>query len=255
MPQDKNARLFLEEAAELLTDLESALLELEGNPGDAELIARIFRDMHTIKGSGAMFGFEEMAAFAHHVESALDRLREGAIKADGELIDIVLAAKDYISGLLGLGGPARDESEAQRIIAALKKLVPAPCTPEKKPAEKIPRNGPARFFHIRFRPDREIFSRGIDPASILRELKGLGECQITCHTEEVPPLSDIDPEKCYLYWDILIRTQQALEALRDVFIFVEEDSDIVYREIEEPGPDEARKPIGEILLERKDIDA
>ena len=54
---------FREEAREILTELESALLELNENPGDTELVSRIFRGLHTIKGSGAMFGFEKLASF------------------------------------------------------------------------------------------------------------------------------------------------------------------------------------------------
>ena len=63
---------FREEAREILVDLESALLELNENRGDAELVGRVFRALHTIKGSGSMFGFEDMAAFTHNLENAFD---------------------------------------------------------------------------------------------------------------------------------------------------------------------------------------
>jgi two-component system chemotaxis sensor kinase CheA len=58
------------EARELLPELEASLLERERTPEDHELIGRVFRALHTIKGSGAMFGFEQIAAFTHNVENA-----------------------------------------------------------------------------------------------------------------------------------------------------------------------------------------
>lgn len=92
--------VFFEEARELLADLEEALLELENAPEDKELIGRIFRAMHTIKGSGAMFGFEAVAAFTHEIETFYDKVREGQIKVTPELINITLVAKDQILELL-----------------------------------------------------------------------------------------------------------------------------------------------------------
>ena len=69
---------FVEEAHELLAELENSLLELEETPDDKELVGRVFRAMHTIKGSGAMFGFDDIAAFTHEVET---RVRQGAGRA------------------------------------------------------------------------------------------------------------------------------------------------------------------------------
>ncbi len=66
---------FLQEAQELLEVLEQALLDLEHAPDDTDLIDSAFRALHTIKGSGAMFGFDAVAAFTHHVETAFDRVR------------------------------------------------------------------------------------------------------------------------------------------------------------------------------------
>ena len=69
-PLDIHKQAFREEAQELLTELEHSLLEWEEQPDDMELVGRIFRAMHTIKGSGAMFGFDDIARFTHEVETA-----------------------------------------------------------------------------------------------------------------------------------------------------------------------------------------
>ena len=72
---DKYKQAFQEEARELLAELESALLELDQRRDDREVVGRAFRALHTIKGSGAMFGFDDIAAFAHNLETAFDRAR------------------------------------------------------------------------------------------------------------------------------------------------------------------------------------
>ena len=76
---------FVEEAHELLAELENSLLELEETPDDKELVGRVFRAMHTIKGSGAMFGFDDIAAFTHEVESVYDKVREDKLLVTTEL--------------------------------------------------------------------------------------------------------------------------------------------------------------------------
>ncbi len=97
---------FREEAREILVDLESALLELNENRADVELVGRVFRALHTIKGSGSMFGFEELAAFTHNLETAFDQVRNGELQIDSELIDLTLAALDQIRAMLEEGDKA-----------------------------------------------------------------------------------------------------------------------------------------------------
>ena len=91
---------YREEARELLTELETSLLELEQTPDDQELIARVFRALHTIKGSGSMFGFDQIAAFTHGVENAFEMVRSGKLAVSEELICLTLAAKDHIRQML-----------------------------------------------------------------------------------------------------------------------------------------------------------
>src|SRR3984885_8044067 len=94
------AQVFLQEARELLDQLEQALLDLERTPGDHELIDTAFRALHTIKGSGAMFGFDTVAAFTHQFETAFDLVRKGQVTPTRELIAVALAAKDQMRVLI-----------------------------------------------------------------------------------------------------------------------------------------------------------
>ncbi|MCP4215780.1 MAG: hypothetical protein GY765_14090, partial [bacterium] len=92
--------VFKEETYEILEEVEQALLELEAGPDDMDLVAKIFRAIHTIKGSGAMFGFDMISAFAHEIENAFDLIREGEIKATKNLIDLTLESMDFIKKYL-----------------------------------------------------------------------------------------------------------------------------------------------------------
>src|SRR5580692_4533999 len=97
---DQFKQSFREEAREIVVDLEAALLELNENRADTELIGRVFRALHTIKGSGSMFGFEELAAFTHNLETAFDQVRNGKLAISSDLIDLTLAALDQIRAMV-----------------------------------------------------------------------------------------------------------------------------------------------------------
>ncbi|MBZ2173058.1 chemotaxis protein CheA [Nitratidesulfovibrio sp. SRB-5] len=96
-------RVFTEEARDLLIDLEEALLELESHPGDVALMARVFRALHTLKGTGAMFGFDAVARFTHAVEDLFDSVRKAGVPATSELLALGLDAKDHLQELLERG--------------------------------------------------------------------------------------------------------------------------------------------------------
>ena len=94
------AETFRQEARELLEQLEAGLLDLEQTPDNGDLINSAFRALHTIKGSGAMFGFDKVSSFTHEFETAFELVRKGEIKPTQELISVALAAKDYIRALI-----------------------------------------------------------------------------------------------------------------------------------------------------------
>ena len=125
-PDDIHKQAFKEEAYDLLAELETALLELEENPGDNDTVNRVFRAMHTIKGSGAMFGFDDIATFTHEVENVFDRVRNNEVPVTKELLNLTLSARDYILKLLDGSetGEGVDLARAEAIVSGLKGLVP-----------------------------------------------------------------------------------------------------------------------------------
>ena len=91
---------FRVEAAELLEQIEQGLLDLTHRLTDKDLIDAVFRSLHTLKGSGSMFGFDALAAFTHHCETAFDRVRKGEVPATAELVSAVLSARDHMRSLV-----------------------------------------------------------------------------------------------------------------------------------------------------------
>ena len=255
---EPHVETFLEEARELLTDIEEAALELEADPGDSELINRVFRAMHTIKGSGAMFGFDDVAGFTHHLETALDQVREGRFAVTKDLIDVVLTSRDYIAGLLAaqLDGVAPDFDAGQCIMDRLKVLIPSECESGGivvGATREANGGGSSQIMRILMKLDPCVMKTGLDPIVLLAELDSLGEMTVTGQTGDVPPLRALAFDECHLWWDILLHTSAGVDAVRDVFIFVEDDSviDISVLGGEAPQPEEDMR-LGEILVERGD---
>ncbi|MCX5876066.1 MAG: Hpt domain-containing protein [Deltaproteobacteria bacterium] len=122
--------IFKEEAFELLDDIEETLLLLRADLANAEHINRIFRAVHTVKGSGAMFGFNEVADFAHKFENAIDAIRKGEATLNEECLNVFLAARDQIKIILEAENPAAPEitQESQYLIQQLIAAVSTPAT-------------------------------------------------------------------------------------------------------------------------------
>lgn len=259
---DQHRQAFKEEAYELLGELETSLLELEELPEDAELIGRVFRAMHTIKGSGAMFGFDDIAAFTHQVETVFDQVRDGRIFITKEIVDLTLSACDQIKKMVD--GEATVEEKAEEIVQAFKKLLHNTATSEETADPSCRYEYPPTAdepqkeitCRIRFRPALNILSSGTNPILLLDELRALGECKVAARTDAVPLLKDLNPEACYLYWDIILTTRSGIDAVKDVFIFVEDDSELRIEIIDEEGILEAEEDfrrLGEILVEKGDL--
>jgi two-component system chemotaxis sensor kinase CheA len=111
--------IFFEEAAELLADFEAGLLELEGTQGEAELLHRIFRAAHTIKGNAAMLGFDAIARFTHGLESLLDALRTGGRPVTAEIVDALLVSGDVLRRMLRSAQTGGETDDVERTLERL----------------------------------------------------------------------------------------------------------------------------------------
>lgn len=269
---------FKEESFELLGSLEDNLLELETNPSNKELLSAVFRVMHTIKGSAAMFGLTHISRFAHEVESVLAALRDGAIPLTKDLIGNVLIARDHIDAMLATAS-AEHEELAPELVAFLDEMRAASGLPQvtnqgEGPKEATPTasastqtkaptiaqtegGGSRKTWHVEFKPSPSIYARGINPFTLLRELASLGEAVCIPDFAKVPPIETLNPDDYREGWNVFLTTDASENRIRDVFIFIEGDCELVVECISEPdhagaeGADETRvKKLGEILIER-----
>ncbi len=262
---DTSKQVYREEANELLADLEEALIALEQSPAERELIDRVFRAMHTIKGSGAMFGFDDIAAFTHTIETVYDLIREGKLYVTEKLISLTLKACDQIKAMLSAsdGGEPADGSLTEELVSSFKNLMQGTGKEEAQPSEKlappvekeVSGSRQEATYRIRFKSGRDLFKNGTNPVPLLSELKRMGQAHVLCRLENLPLLPDLDTESCYATWDIILTTTLDANAIRDVFIFVEDNSDIKVIKIDDGSATEQEeyKKIGEILFERGEI--
>ncbi|MEA2725787.1 MAG: two-component system, chemotaxis family, sensor kinase CheA [Acetobacteraceae bacterium] len=237
-------QIFLQEAQDLLEQLEQTLLDLEYTPADTDLIDTAFRALHTIKGSGAMFGFDAVAAFTHHVENAFDLVRKGKLTPTKELIAVALRAKDQMRVLIDHPSTA-SASGGEAILSDLLRLMEAATGSSAAGGDRVTGSADAAAaadaeagWRVRFRLPIDAMATGTNPLLLLDELRGLGTASVVALTDAVPLLEEIDPGATYLHWDVLLRTDQPRAAIEEVFIFVIDDMEL---EIERPVP-----PIGEV---------
>src|SRR6186997_2046505 len=97
---DSHQQRFVEDALDLLNELDEGLLQLEANPQASAPLEQVFRTMHTIKGGANMFGFENIGELAHHLETLYDLVRQGKMQVSDGLISITLHAFDKVRDLL-----------------------------------------------------------------------------------------------------------------------------------------------------------
>ena len=252
---------FHSETQEILTELESALLELEENPEDQELIDRVFRALHTIKGNGGMFGFEGISSFTHDMENVYDLVRGGSLKINKQIIDLTLAARDVIAEMIKdpEGEDPVLKMKADEILTAFEKFLPDSFLQDVDGAVLQLDASPDidnRTYRIRFRPDPEIFLSGTNPLLLLKELTTLGSGTVIPNLNELPELEELDPEKCHFSWNIILTTDAGIDAIKDVFIFVEDRCQLTIDIIDEEGAledEDEHLRLGDILTERGDL--
>jgi len=221
---------FTHEVEDLLERIEAAILALESAPGDAELINQLFRAFHTLKGSAGVAGVTPIAKFTHHVETAMDRVRSGAIGLTPPLVSAVLASRDHVAHLLAaaLGDGACDTAIGDAIVAQLGALTaasqpvaaaqPAPAaTPA--PASSAPSAPELSVdYYVTFTLSAEpatLADLDLQPEVLVAQLAALGRCAVLS-----PPSVAPGADGAVAPWQFLITTSQGADAIEDAFIFI-----------------------------------
>lgn len=226
---DEAIAVFQVEARENLELIEQGLLDLLDRPEDRDLVDAVFRGLHTLKGSGSMFGFDALAGFTHHCETAFDRVRKGEVVATKDLVSAVLAARDHMRRLMedpsGDHGASGDVllADLERAVQDADGAARAPVAPEQV------------TWRIRFDLPSNAFKNGTNPLALLNELRDLGEACVVVDPTSVPPLSQIEPTDHYLAWNVTLTTDQGRAAIEDVFIFVMDDMNLTIEALDHAG--------------------
>jgi two-component system, chemotaxis family, sensor kinase CheA len=271
LDMDQHKAAFKEEAYDILGTLEELLLQLEDKADDKELVSAVFRELHTLKGSGSMFGFEDMAGFAHQVENVFDLVRKEELSVTKELINLSLEAKDHIKSILD--NPQMDAAEVLNrnlILDSIKALTPGELasvsqeedigtrTADTALSVESEEGGSDVIYRIRVAPSLDVQESGSDLIGLFEELGELGTSRVTAYLNNVPLLEELDAESCCVYWDILLVTSKGIDSIKDVFIFIEDQCKITIDVIDEgrPGDEEIDyKKLGHILVEKGDLSA
>ncbi|MCB4361826.1 chemotaxis protein CheA [Quatrionicoccus australiensis] len=275
MNLDDALKTFVIESRELLENMEEALLKVEQAPDDGDLIAAIFRAAHTIKGSAGLFGLDHVVAFTHNAENVLDMVRAAELRITGELVALFLEICDHMGALIdhveaGQNPAPETHARSAELVASLNTLSgqPAPPTentaPVRHEAEFVRENDEqgngvgSDNWHISLRFGRDVLKNGMDPVAFIRYLTTFGQIvTIVTLSESMPPAPEMDPEDCYLGFEINFRTAADKQTIEGAFEFVRDDARIrilpphskidQYLDLIQGMPEEELR-LGEILI-------
>ncbi|MCX8087170.1 MAG: chemotaxis protein CheA [Rhodocyclaceae bacterium] len=262
--------VFAQEAREQLAAMEEGLLKMEQGDQDPDTLNAIFRAAHTIKGASGVVEIHHIEKFTHILENLLDRLRNGEIAVSSEIITALLKGCDHIGAMLdrvdqglmdedpALAAAGEATAELLRSFAGGGK---EKMMPEASVATVERAGGEAAIsdcWHISIRFGRDVLKNGMEPLAFLRYLLNLGEIvHLTTLCDAMPPAEEMDPECCYLGFEITLRSHATKEQIENVFAFCRDECDLYilppnskvqdFIELIERLPEEPMR-LGEILV-------
>ncbi|EED30252.1 chemotaxis protein CheA [Borreliella garinii] len=258
---DKFKNSFKEESIENISDIEQALLNLEAG-SDQEIINSIFRNLHTIKGSSGMFGFNFTASLVHEIETVLDVIKDGRAAFNQAAIDATLMLVDFIRELIEGDEEISEidfDKRKQFLVDEIKRVLETPnvkgasqealendfSKPDNSSVleERLKVNLDNKFddealrsefksYKILFSPAKGILFHGHKPINLLNKLIDLGSGHVRAKVDNIPDLELISPDNVYVDWEIRLDTEESRESIADIFIFLDSQSKIDIQELD-----------------------
>jgi two-component system, chemotaxis family, sensor kinase CheA len=222
---DKITDMFLEEAQDLIVDIERASLELESDLSSKEGISAIFRSMHTLKGAAGMFGFELVNSLTHHLESIYQDIRDGKRMMTDVILRVTLKTLDQLRVLLSSSANATPSAEYYDLLNDVRALEHN-VNLEQENAQPAHRVANKSTFHINFIPHTDTLKNGTNPVYLVDDLLALGAGFAFPFFTLLPSLDDIESLTCYTGFEIILTTESNLEEIQGVFIFLDEKSTV-----------------------------
>ena len=224
--------VLLDEARELLAEMEQALLAVETQGTDSERINAIFRAAHTLKGSSGMFNLQLVVDFTHLMENLLVQVRTGEQTIDASLVSLLLNCGDYLSRLFDNVADGRDDEDPDPVtranlcaeLAVYLQGVALQASPD---VDTTAANSNGTHWRIILRPQTQVFAHGLDPIPFVQYLADMGEVlDLQVLQDDLPPLAELDPESCHLGFALELKADVERSAIEQALEFIEQDCDI-----------------------------
>ena len=234
---DELKSTYIQEAQELLENLESSLLSLEDNPNDKSNIEQVFRVMHTLKGNSSMFGLTIIAEFVHDLETIYDKIRQSEMELSKPILNTTLASLDHLKMIIYDSelSDAESQSNHHQLIKEIHSYIAKDTIVKSNDSsinvvdQKIS-DVQFKTFHIYFHPDKTLLQNGSNPLFLINELSDLGKTVIIPYFNEVEDFTQFEASECITYWDIILETKSSKTDILDIFIFVEDKAIIEINE-------------------------
>ncbi len=230
--------IFVDEAYDLINQLEEKLLQLESEPADLVLVDNIFRIMHTLKGNSNMFGFEHLGEITHHLENIYDAIRGQKLSVNRTILNITLQCIDHFRNLIEDNDLANPSNLAvqKEILSEIGAILAHQQSPAEMASNVQQASADLKLFYLFFKPQPNVFDDGSNPLFYVYDLHELGKCLVHAVVSPVNDLHALNPETCSTCWHILLTTSETKEGILENFMFLHESS---HPQIEYLGMDNA----------------
>ncbi len=226
---------FLEEATDLILNLEENILILDKNFENKELIEEIFRTMHSLKGGGGMFGFDKITNLTHNLETVYDFIRSDKEKVTKELVNLTFQSVDILKIILEDRSLEIQENKInyENLIKKIDDFTKKFYSNNKNDNENNNHieNKELKTFYIYFQTNEKIFDNGTNPIFLMEDLSEFSEIRIFPILKKIPNFEKLDIYKSYISWNIILSTKEDENHIRDIFIFIENENIIKIKKI------------------------
>ena len=236
---------FFVECEELLEAMQDGLQMMEEGDGDVETVNIVFRAVHSIKGGAGAFGLDDLVAFAHKFETAMDEVRSGNLTPDQEVMKLLFLCGDVLADLVRESreeiahDPARSEPVLKKLAALIGDAEEEEQDIDFEPAalsldldigldidgseSGLTLDPPAADpeYLVEFEPETSLYTSGNEPLYLFRAARDLGPLRVKCKSPDLPALADLDPEQSHLSWELTLSTTEGEDAIKEVFDFVD----------------------------------
>jgi len=273
---------FFLECEDLLSELESGLIELNDGGGDKETVNAVFRAVHSIKGGAGAFNLTDLVSFAHTFENVLDDVRSDKLEATPEVLELLLQSSDMLNDLVTA---ARDDTDwdknhAETLLDKLKVYSGEDAEGSEDTdgtsgdgtmsedygfepmamgfdfGDDLPDLSDKTIYEIVFKPQPSLYGNGNSATRLLRNLSQLGDITVQCDLSSLPHFDDLNPEAVYSFWTLTLETEASEDDINEIFEFAIDDCDLIIEKKEvdslSSNEDESFDPLAAFMASEPD---